>query len=383
MRSNTPGWVGSHSSRSARCSAASTPTPGLREHSRRNVEALQAPHQRRQRDPGEPGAAAEVEAPPLADRRAAAAAVRPRRAVRRRAARRPGPRGRRPDPRRTTRRTRRTGPAGRPPAPGFRNLFPAEGGPEKTRLRRERGARRGAHQRGLRRGDGLRRISGFPPGVGEGEPRLHRVRRERDGALQRLQGRTRVAEGGERLAEVAQGDGVVRPAPQGGAKKAHRVAELPRPRRARHRGSPGTPAPPVAARGRAPCGRALPEARRAAARRRRGGCARSRPRPGGRHTPVYALRRSQIAHGMAGHALSEKRGGILRRHGGTLGRSPLRSNLFTPHSRSRSCVSETLPPMIVIEPRRRHGDSRTWNGHAESKRAIVPGRSETAEGPPH
>jgi hypothetical protein len=107
------------------------------------------------------------------------------------------------------------------------------------------------------------------------------------------------------------------------------------------------------------------------------------PRPGGRHASVYALRRGQVARGMAGHALSEKRGGILRRHGGTLGRRPLRGNLFTPHSRSCSCVSETLPPMIVIEPRRRHGDPRTRNGHAESKRAIVPGRSETAEGPPH
>ena len=62
--------------------------------------------------------------------------------------------------------------------------------------------------------------------MSKGEVRLGRIGRERDGPSERLQGGPRIAQGGEGLAEVPQGRGIVRPAPQRCPEKADRRLQV-------------------------------------------------------------------------------------------------------------------------------------------------------------
>ena len=249
----------------------------------------------------------------------------------------------------------------------------AERGQQERRLRRQRGVRRGARQRRFRRRRCRRQLPDLPPGMGQGEARLNRVGGERDGPLQRLQGRARVAERGQRLAQVAKGHGVLRPPPQRCPEEMHRAPQLARfGKRAamvgeehRRLGLEGEGPPRVLER--PPRVAALPRhhAEQVVGVRLL--------RPGRRHPAVQAFSRGEIARPVAGHAFLQQRVGGLWRHAGTLCRGPFRSNIFTPHSRLRSCATVTLLPRIVFgsfRPPRRPGH---WKRHAESTRAIIHG----------
>lgn len=169
------------------------PAPRQGEHPRGKVQALQPPRQGRQRDAGQPGAAAEVEANVLPGRR-------PRFPQRRRE------QFRRPvvellgqfrvEPLREAveqvahvlrRRPRRDGGA-------------AERGEQETRLRRQGGTRFGAREGGFGGRGGAFGVAGLAPGVGQRQPGLGRVGGQRGRPLQRLHRRPRVAQGRQGLA---------------------------------------------------------------------------------------------------------------------------------------------------------------------------------------
>ena len=159
--------------------------------------------------------------------------------------------------------------------------------------------------------------------MGQGEVRLRRVRGERRGALQRRKGGARVAERGERLAQVAECHRVLRPAPERGAKKAHRVPELARlgQRRAMVGEKDGRLGIEREGAGgvleRFPGLPALPgdHAEQVVGVRL--------PRPRRDHAPVQALGFGEVARPVAVHALLQQRFRIVRRHAGTLGRMPV------------------------------------------------------------
>ena len=195
------------------------PPFGQRQHPRREVQPLQALDQRRQRQPRQPGAAAEVEAAPGG----AATAGLPQR--RREQLRRPvvqgagefgvEPLGEAVEQVADVLRRRLVGHRGA-----------AEGGEQETGLRRQPRAGLGSIQGGPGGRDRALRIAVFAAGMGQGEARFGRLGRERGGPRERLQRRPRVAQRGERLAEVPQRRGIVGPAPQRRTQEAHRPLEV-------------------------------------------------------------------------------------------------------------------------------------------------------------
>ena len=193
------------------------PPARQREHARREVEALQAPHQGSEGEPGQPRPAPEVEPPPLAGRRPGL----PQRG---------GEQLRRPvaEPAFELR-VEALGEAVEqvahvPRRRPVRHRGPAERREQEPRLRHQRGARRSAGQRRLGRRGGAVGVADLPPRMGEGEVRFGGVRGERRRPLQGLQRRPRVAQRGEGLAEVAERDRVVGAAAQRGAEEADRLS---------------------------------------------------------------------------------------------------------------------------------------------------------------
>ncbi len=214
--------------------------------------------------------------------------------------------------------------------------------------------------------------------MGEGEQRLRRFRVQRDGPAQRLQRPPGVAQGGERLAEVALGHGVLGPAPQRGPEKGNRIPQFARfgqraavvgeeHRRFRLEGE---------------------RARRVAERRPRvAPLPRHHPeqvvgvgvaRPGRGGPAVQAFGGREVARAVEGHALRQQGVGVVLRHRRILERRAAPGNVSAAGSRLRTCGIVMLRSRIKtvpLRPPKPHSDTGT--GHAQNTLAINPRRPET------
>ncbi|GAA0602727.1 hypothetical protein GCM10009416_45650 [Craurococcus roseus] len=171
--------------------------------------------------------------------------------------------------------------------------------------------------------------------MGEGQSRLRRVRVERRGPAQGFQCRPCIAQRGERLAEVAQGDGVFRPASQ---RRPEEADGLPQLARFRQRAAVvGEEHGRFRLEGQRPA--RVPERRPRVA---------ALPghhaeqvvgvgvgRPGRGRLPVQALGAVEVAGLVAGHPVLQERPGIVLRHRRILDRRALRGN---PPEPGRGCM---------------------------------------------